>query len=330
MSINFKHTCEIIPETINANEELFLNEIFINRETIKRFIEIDTYQKLSNSTLTTNNVEVLELNGYKVAFVEFFPNYASDPGDTIALAFVSFKGKVRYFKCYNENGKSLIAEINIETKKAEVVRILESYSKEKFLTVVAEILVVTIKKIKLGVSNRHVHLNQSDLEELFGTDFVLEVDRFLVQKGDFASKSRVTIKTPFGSIDNVRVLGPIRDYTQVEISRTDAYKLKINPPIRKSGDLRNASLITIVGPKGSITKEACIIATRHIHATEADLLKYNLDPNKTYNVKINGEKSGIISDVHIKIKDNYVFELHLDTDDANAFLLKQGDELELF
>ena len=98
----------------------------------------------------------------------------------------------------------------------------------------------------------------------------------------------------------------------------------------KSGDLRNASLITIVGPKGSITKEACIIATRHIHATEADLLKYNLDPNKTYNVKINGEKSGIISDVHIKVKDNYVFELHLDTDDANAFLLKQGDELELF
>lgn len=185
-------------------------------------------------------------------------------------------------------------------------------------------------KIKVGISNRHVHLNQEDLEILFGTGSSLEHDRDLVQTGEYASKQKVTIKTEAGEIANVRVLGPVRPYTQVEISRTDAYKLKINPPVRDSGDLENAEKITIVGPVGEVVKESnCILATRHIHASEDDMVKYNLDASKMYKVRVDGLKGGVFDNVNIKVKDSYVFELHIDTDDANAFLIKSGDELEI-
>lgn len=185
-------------------------------------------------------------------------------------------------------------------------------------------------KVKVGVSNRHVHLCKEDLEILFGSGAELEHDRDLVQTGEFASKQKVTIKSEAGEIANVRVLGPVRDYTQVEISRTDAYKLKLNPPVRDSGDLENAEKITIVGPNGEVTKDSnCILATRHIHATNEDLERYNLDANKLYTVKVGGIKGGTFDNVNIKVKDTYVFEFHIDTDDANAFMIKSGDELEI-
>ena len=185
-------------------------------------------------------------------------------------------------------------------------------------------------KVPVGISNHHVHLNKEDLEKLFGAEFKLEVDRELSQKGQFASKQKVIIRTEYGEIRDVRVLGPVRDYTQVEISKTDSYKLKINPPVRDSGDLNNSEGIIIIGPRGVVKKElGCIIANRHIHLTNNDLIKYGLDKNKLYKVKVSGEKGGILDNVHLKVDDSFTFELHLDTDDANAFLLKQGDKLEI-
>ena len=120
-------------------------------------------------------------------------------------------------------------------------------------------------KVSVGVSNRHVHLKQSDLEKLFGKDYELENIGNLNQPGQFKSSSLVTIKTKKNEINNVRVLGPIRDYTQIEISKTDSYKLGLNPPVRNSGDLSDSEKIVIVGPKGEIETDGCIIATRHIH-----------------------------------------------------------------
>ncbi len=185
-------------------------------------------------------------------------------------------------------------------------------------------------KVKLGVSNRHVHLKKEDLKILFGDDFTLEVERYLNQPGQFASKSKVRIESDSASFDNVRVIGPVRDYTQVEISKTDAYKLKLNPPIRDSGDLNGSETIRIVGPKGSIVaNNSVIISNRHIHMTKEDLIKYDLDQNKMYKIKVEGEKGGILDNVHLRVSDNFSFELHLDTDDANAFLLNTGDELEI-
>ena len=179
-------------------------------------------------------------------------------------------------------------------------------------------------KVKVGVSNRHVHLKQSDLDTLFGGNLTLKSN--LTQPGQYACNETVTIKTNKSEINNVRVLGPVRNYTQVEISKTDAYKLGLNPPVRTSGDLENSEVVTLIGPKGSIETAGCIIADRHIHISYDDKKKYNL-PDKL-NVKIEGLKKGII-EVSVKPSDVAFFELHLDTDDANAFLIKNGDEVEI-
>ena len=182
-------------------------------------------------------------------------------------------------------------------------------------------------EVNIGISNRHVHLCQKDLELLFGSGYELKVDHYLSQPGEFASTDRVTIKTDKGVIPNVRILGPIRNYTQVEISKTDAVKLRLNPPVRESGDLENSETIIIEGPLGEIeVANSCIIASRHIHLTNEDVSKYGLEGIDKVSVKLLGEKGGILNNVSLKVNDNYAFEMHLDTDDANAHLLNQGDK----
>lgn len=178
--------------------------------------------------------------------------------------------------------------------------------------------------MNVGISNRHVHLTEDDFKKLFNNK-ELEVVKCLNQPGQFASNLKVTIKTEKSEISGVRVLGPLRDYTQVEISKTDAYKLGLNPPVRESGNLKGSEDITIIGDNEIMVKECTIIATRHIHASKEDLVKYNLDASKKYKVKINGEKGGIINNVSIKVSDKAFFEMHLDTDDGNGHLLKCGD-----
>ncbi len=185
-------------------------------------------------------------------------------------------------------------------------------------------------KISVGVSNRHVHLTEKDLNTLFGDNYELEFISPLNQPGQFASNSFVTIAGPKGQIEHVRVLGPIRLYTQVEISKTDSYKLGINPPIRDSGDLQGSSPITIIGPKGRVDlKEGCIIATRHIHILPKQAIEYGLMGKKEVCVRIGGEKASILEHVHVKIADKSYFEIHLDTDDANACLLKNNDIVDI-
>ena len=183
-------------------------------------------------------------------------------------------------------------------------------------------------KINVGISNRHVHLNDDDYKLLF-KDIPLTKRNDLTQPNTFASELTVTIKGPKRSIENVRVLGPNRSYTQVEVSKTDAYTLGVNPPVRNSGDLSGASEITIVGPNGEITREAAIIASRHIHVDKNIRKEHNLEGIEKVSVKIGGEKPGIIENVYLKDSEEAYFEMHLDTDDANAFLLKQNDEVEI-
>ena len=183
-------------------------------------------------------------------------------------------------------------------------------------------------KINVGISNRHVHLNDEDYKLLFG-EKELTKRNDLTQPNTFASELTVTIKGPKRSIENVRVLGPNRSYTQVEISKTDSYALGVNPPVRKSGDLADASEITIISENGEITRKAAIIASRHIHVDKNIRREHNLEGIEKVSVKIGGEKSGIIDNVYLKDSEEAYFEMHLDTDDANAFLLKQNDEVEI-
>lgn len=182
--------------------------------------------------------------------------------------------------------------------------------------------------IKIGISNRHIHLTKEDYEILFGNAPLLKY-KDLTQYGQFASTFKVTLKTDKNVIENVRVLGPLRNYTQVEISKTDAYHLGINPPVRDSGDLEDSAPITIEGPNGSIFKESnCIIASRHIHIHTDELEEYGLVDKQIVSVKVSTEKGGIMDNVLVRAG-NYYFEMHIDTDDANAHLLKNGDTVQI-
>ena len=181
-------------------------------------------------------------------------------------------------------------------------------------------------KVSIGVSNRHVHLTDSDLKVLFGENFELTKVKDLNQPKQFVSDSFVTLKTDKSVINNVRVVGPTRSYTQVEISKTDAVRLGLNPPVRESGDIKDSSPITLVGPAGTLNlSEGCIIADRHIHITPKQKELYGLSNYDKVNVVLPGIKGGMITNVSLKVSEESYFELHLDTDDANAHLVKNGD-----
>lgn len=184
-------------------------------------------------------------------------------------------------------------------------------------------------KIKVGVSNRHVHLSKEDFKKLFGNADFYSI-RDLSQGGEFASNLVVNIKTEKGQIDNVRIVGPLRDHTQVEISKTDAHKLGINPPVRMSGDFAGALDIMLSSDSEEVlVKEACILAHRHIHCKTSQLEKYGLYEGKIVKVKVDGPRGGILDNVIVKVKENFNLELHLDTDEANAFGLNNGDIVEI-
>lgn len=182
-------------------------------------------------------------------------------------------------------------------------------------------------KIKVGISNRHVHLTKENYEQLF--DEELTKDRDLHQIGEFASNQFVTLKTQKNTIEHVRIVGPLRNYNQVEISSSDAYRLGLKPPVRKSGDIKNSENITLIGPKGEIYLESvCILAERHVHLNTKEKQKLNVTDEQPVKIVVDGPRSAIL-DAHIKISDNGYFELHLDIDEANALLLKEGDEVIL-
>lgn len=181
-------------------------------------------------------------------------------------------------------------------------------------------------KVKVGVSLRHIHLTEEDYNILF--DEEIKIKKHLNQPGQFAACEQVTIENNGRTLENVRVVGPFRSYTQVEISRTDAYFLKLNPPVKESGDLEGAEEIIIKTEKGQISRKAVILAERHIHITKKEREKYGLDKD-VYKIKVKGEKGGILDNIFIKENDNYSFEMHIDSDDANAFNIKQNDEVEI-
>lgn len=184
-------------------------------------------------------------------------------------------------------------------------------------------------KVKVGVSARHIHLTKEDIETLFGKSYKLSVKNELSQPGQYSCEEVLTIKTKKAQITGVRVIGPERDKTQVELSKTDAFRLGLNPPVRNSGCLEDASLITIIGPKGSLEKNCAIIATRHIHISKEDAKNIGIFDKKTVSIKVTGEKMGILENVYVRVMKDSVCEIHLDTDDANAFLIKNGDLVEL-
>lgn len=185
-------------------------------------------------------------------------------------------------------------------------------------------------KVTVGISNHHVHLNQKDLEILFGEGYELTKNRDINQPGQYASNEFVTIRTEKSEIPHVRVLGPVRDYTQIELSKTECMKLGIDAPIRESGDVLGSAKVTLIGPMGMIETEGAIIATRHIHVPLKDAKKLGLSDVEKVSVKVPGIKGGIFYHVSVRVTEKAYYEMHIDTDDANAFGIKNGQELEIY
>ncbi|WP_312426106.1 phosphate propanoyltransferase [Lacrimispora sp.] len=174
-------------------------------------------------------------------------------------------------------------------------------------------------RIPVGVSNRHVHLSQEDLDALFGKGYELTKMKELSQPGQYACKETVTVCGPKGAIEKVRILGPVRKQTQVEVLAADCFKLGKKSEPKMSGELAGTPGITLVGPKGSVqTKEGLIIAQRHIHMTPQDALKFGVHDGQTVSIQTEGIRGGIFHLTAIRVTETSSLECHLDTEEANA------------
>ena len=186
--------------------------------------------------------------------------------------------------------------------------------------------------IPVGISNRHIHLSREDLDTLFGAGYELTPIKDLSQPGQYACKEQLTIIGPsMRPIEGVRVLGPIRKESQVEISVTDSFVLKVKPPVRESGSLVGSAPITIIGPKGIVTlKQGCIIANRHIHMSPADGARFGVKDGDYITVDaFSSTKRTRWFDVQVRVSDKFCLEMHVDTDDANAVGFKNGSTVTM-
>lgn len=180
--------------------------------------------------------------------------------------------------------------------------------------------------IPIGVSNRHIHLSKADVETLFGEGYELTPIKNLSQPGQYACKEVLTIIGPsMRPIENVRVLGPVRKSSQVEISATDSYVLKVKPPVRESGNIKDSAPIRIVGPKGVVElREGCIIANRHIHMSPSDAAAFGVSDGDYVDVDAFGKRRTRWFDVQVRVHKDFRLEMHVDTDDANAAGIGNG------
>lgn len=185
-------------------------------------------------------------------------------------------------------------------------------------------------EVYAGISARHIHLERSHVEALFGKNYQLTQLKPLSQPGQFAANETVDIIGPKGIITKVRILGPERPHTQVEIAMTDARKLGMKPPVRTSGDLQGTPGITVRGPEGEITiLQGVIIADRHIHMTPEEARSFNVQDGQKVKLLVKGDKGGILNNVGIRVSEKYALDCHIDTDDSSAFQIRQGQMLTI-
>jgi len=192
--------------------------------------------------------------------------------------------------------------------------------------------------IPVGVSNRHFHLSQADLEKLFGAGYQLTKLRDVSQKGQYATQETLNVFGPKGKIEDIRIVGPARGKTQLEISRSDAITLGIDPPVRYSGDLSGTPGVKIIGTKGEvILSDGVIIPQRHIHMSPADATAFGVTDRECVIIapmasssKSAGQSEDrtiIFDNVLIRVHETFVLDFHIDTDEANASGLRNGDKV---
>ncbi|MHA6484319.1 phosphate propanoyltransferase [Paenibacillus sp. strain BS8-2] len=186
------------------------------------------------------------------------------------------------------------------------------------------------KEVPVGVSARHIHLSQEHVEQLFGAGYQLTEMKPLSQPGQYAANETVAILGPKGTFPKVRILGPARKATQLEVSRTDAFAIGIKPPVRESGNIAGSAGVTIKGPAGEVTiDEGVIVAARHIHFHTSDAERFGIADKAKLRVRVGGERGVIFEEVIARVSTDYALDMHIDTDEANAAGIANGDLAEI-
>lgn len=184
--------------------------------------------------------------------------------------------------------------------------------------------------IPVGISNRHIHLSQSAVDKLFGSNYQLTKLKDLSQPGQYACKECVTICGPKGVIEKVRILGPVRSETQVEILQSDTFKLGVKGTLRLSGDLANTPGITLIGPEGSYEiSQGVIVAKRHIHMLPQDAERFGVSDGQVVTIDFAGDRGGSLNNVVIRATANSGLECHIDTEEANALGVTPGTTIKI-
>jgi putative phosphotransacetylase len=179
--------------------------------------------------------------------------------------------------------------------------------------------------IPIGISARHVHLSPPHLYTLFGEGYELTPDKILMGGQFAAAESLTLVGANLRAVEKVRIIGPLRNFSQVEVSRTDSFMLGIDPPVRDSGDLRDAAPVTLVGPRGVLYLEnGCIIAKRHVHMSVPDAASFGVTDRQLIRLKLSGGRGGIMDNVLVRVSPEFTLEIHIDTDEANAFGITRG------
>ncbi len=186
------------------------------------------------------------------------------------------------------------------------------------------------RQVKVGVSNRHIHLDRTAMDVLFGKDSELHPKKELGQPGQYAAEETVTLKGPRGELKRVRVLGPLRAQTQVEISVTDGFAVGVKPPVRESGQLEGTPGIEVIGPRGSVVlDEGVIVALRHIHMHTSDAEHFGVKNGQIVQVKVGGDRGGVLDNVVVRVSPKFALEMHIDVDEANGLGIATGDFVEV-
>ncbi|MGT2935527.1 phosphate propanoyltransferase [Streptococcus castoreus] len=184
--------------------------------------------------------------------------------------------------------------------------------------------------IPLGVSNHHIHLSQTDADTLFGPGYEFQKLKDLSQTGQFAVQECLFVAGPKGILEKVRILGPVRSHSQVELTVSDCFKLGIKAPLRLSGDLVGSPGCTLIGPKGSVQlTKGCIVAKRHIHMSPLDAREFGVRDGQEVSLECLGERGGILKNVTIRVHESFSLECHLDTEEANTLGVSAKNKLKL-
>ncbi len=184
--------------------------------------------------------------------------------------------------------------------------------------------------VPAAVSNRHIHLSEKDMISLFGKGYVLRLSKPLVQHGQYACCETLTFTGKRGTIEKIRVLGPLRQQTQVELSLTDCFKAGVEPVVRMSGELTGTPGGKLIGPMGEVElADGVIVAARHIHASTAQAHVLGLCDRDMVSLVGRGQRGMRMDNVAVRVHDDFALELHIDTDEANAGMIANGDLLEI-